>query len=223
MLRQMADTQETQYLEQLEAQRAAALLAAAEERAVRQELLALHQQGVAYMHPSYIKYGMLFALAIIIDLVDLVDLTGAGALIGRTISFFATAFMWAVLLLTNTKQKNARAYVDTATAQLNVIQQRIQLVSKATLGAAQGLRAIPGGSSLARAIPRSLVRVRRLMGRNPATRFLVSAVANLIPLLAVVPWVTVGIYLTYRAERDTYRAAAQEAEYIKLTLASVSP
>lgn len=169
-----------------------------------QELI---EEGEAYGHPSYIKYGFLLFLAIIIDIVDLSDLTGIGAIIGRSVSLVLTCLMILIFWLTNTKQKRAESYIDRIPEAISEIQANVAHATRMGLRTAKIARRIPGLRGVARQIPRGLVKVRRLARKNPMTKLLLGGTLNLIPFLAVVPWSIVSVVLSYLDEKKSYENA----------------
>ena len=218
------NTNNTDDLDLEEEERYATELAAEQELyAAQAEAAELHSQGQEFRHPSYFKYFVILGpLAAIIDLIDLVDLTGFGAIVGRTISFIVSAVIILIFWFTNTKQKRADEYVDNIQKNMEVIADRIANAERNIVRVARLSRKVPGAKQLyrklhLRTIRRARVALRRVAKstKNPIVRSAVAGTLNLVPFLALVPWMLVGIWLSYRAEKESYKNA-QEASGLVL-------
>lgn len=210
--------------EELEEEERLALELEAEQElyAAQEEAAELHNQGQEFRHPSYFKYFVtLTPLAAIIDLVDLVDLTGMGALIGRMFSLAAWVVMLLVFWFTDTKQKRADEYVDNIQKNMEVIATRIANAEKNIVSMARLSRKVPGVKQLYRKAHLATIRKARVALRgiakntkNPIVRSAVTGALNLVPFLAIIPWMLVGVWLSYRAEKESYRNAAEASDQI---------
>ena len=214
--------QEQNYQEQqeelAEEERYAAELAANQELyAAQAEATGLYNQGQEFRRPSLFKYSILASFASIVDLIDLIDLTGIGSILGRIISFIVSAIIILIFWFTNTKQKRADEYVENVQKNMEVIAGRIANAEKNILRVARLSRHIPGAKQIyrklhLRTIRRARVALRRVAKstKNPLVRSAAAGALNLVPFLALVPWMLVGIWLSYRAEKESYKNA-QEA------------
>jgi len=217
------NTNNTDDLDLEEEERYATELAAEQELyAAQAEAAELHSQGQEFRHPSYFKYFVILGpLAAIIDLIDLVDLTGFGAIVGRTISFIVSAVIILIFWFTNTKQKRADEYVDNIQKNMEVIADRIANAERNIVRVARLSRKVPGAKQLyrklhLRTIRRARVALRRVAKstKNPIVRSAVAGTLNLVPFLALVPWMLVGIWLSYRAEKESYKNAQEASESV---------
>lgn len=204
-----------------EEQLAAELAADQELYAVQAAAVELYNQGQEYRRPSLFKYSILASFASIIDLIDLIDLTGYGAVIGRIISFMVTVVILLIFWFTNTKQKRADEYVETVQERAEVIATRIANAEKNILRVARLSRKIPGAKQLyrkfhLRAIRRTRIALRRIgkSTKSPIIRSAASGTLNLIPFLAVIPWMLVGTWLSYRAEKESIENARKASESV---------
>ena len=200
----------------------------AAELAAEQELYAaqagaaeLYNQGQEHRHPSLFKYSILALLALIVDLIDIIDLTGIGILIGRTISFAVSTVIILIFWFTNTKQKRADEYVENIQKNIEAIRARIANAEKNILRVARLSRKIPGAKQLYRkfhlkTIRRARVALKKIAknAKSPIVRSAAAGTLNLVPLLAVVPWMLVGIWLSYRAEKESYKKAKESSDQI---------
>lgn len=200
---------------QLEAERARDLEIQRRLEAEERRVDEIIQEGESFRKPSKLKWGFLLILAVLVDIIDFFEFTGVGYLIAKAISLIATAISLFTIWLTNTQMKRAQNYVDEAEDALIEIQENIAHYSRIAMRTARIARRVPGAKRLARQIPRGLVKIRRFARKNPFTKFLFSAIANLIPVIDLVPWMTVGVILSYLDEKKVYENANQVAIQIK--------
>ncbi|MBI2674364.1 MAG: hypothetical protein HYX22_01335 [Candidatus Yanofskybacteria bacterium] len=205
-----------------EEQYATELAAEQELYAAQAEATGLYNQGQEFRHPSYFKYlAILAPLATIVDVIDFVDLSGLGILIGRAVSFAASTTIILIFWFTNTKQKRADEYVENIQKKAEIIAARIANAEKNVLTVARLSRKIPGAKQLyrklhLRTIRRARVALRRVAKntKNPIVRSAVAGALNLVPFLALVPWMLVGIWLSYRAEKESYKNARESSDSV---------
>ena len=208
------DTAEDEELAE-EEQYADELAAEQELYVAQEEATELSNQGQEFRHPSYFKYFVILApLAAIVDIIDLVDLTGFGAILGRIISFIVSAIIILIFWFTNTKQKRADEYVETVQKKMEVITARIANAERNISRVARLSRRIPGAKQIyrklhLRTIRKARVALRRVAksAKSPIVRSAAAGTLNLVPFLALVPWMLVGIWLSYRAEKESYKNA----------------
>lgn len=205
-----------------EEQNAVELAAEQELYAAQEEASELYKQGQEFRHPSYFKYFVVLTpLAAIIELVDFVDLTGIGAIVGRTFSFAAWVLILLIFWFTNTKQKRADEYVKSVEKNIEVITQHIASAEKNIVRVARLSRHIPGAKQLyrkfhLRTIRRARVALRKVTKstKNPIMRLASAGVLNLIPFLALIPWMLIGVWLSYRAEKESYKNANEASDSV---------
>jgi len=205
-----------------EEERYAAELAAEQELyAAQAEAVELYNQGQEFRRPSLFKYSILAAFAAIVDIIDLLDLTGIGAIIARLISFAASAVIILIFWFTNTKQKRADEYVENIQERAEIIAARIANAEKNILRVARLSRRVPGAKRLyrklhLRTIRRARVTLRRVAKntKNPIVRSAAAGALNLVPLLALIPWMLIGIWLSYRAEKESYKNARKASNSV---------
>lgn len=181
----------------------------------------LYNQGQEYRRPSLFKYSILASFASIIDLIDLIDLTGYGAIIGRIISFIVTVVILLIFWFTNTKQKRADEYVKNIEKSIEYIAQRVASAERKISQVARLSRKVPGAKQLYRklhfrTIRRARVGLRKVAKstKNPIVRSAASGALNLVPFLAVIPWMLVGVWLSYRAEKESYKNAREASDSV---------
>lgn len=178
----------------------------------QKELEALRVEGQTFSHPSYFKYGLLFFIAIIVDIVDFVQFTGIGYVISVIVSLLGTAIILLTLWITDAQQKRAVNYSSNLEVRITAIQARISQATRMALKTSRMLRKVPGMRRVARAIPRTLVRIRRFARKNPLTKVFIGGIANLIPIFGALNLMVIWIYLAYRDEKKTYTQAREASE-----------
>lgn len=204
-----------------EEQNAIELDAGQELYAAQAAAVELYNQGQEYRRPSLFKYSILASFASIIDLIDLIDLTGYGAIIGRIISFIVTVVILLIFWFTNTKQKRADEYVKNIEKSIEYIAQRVASAERNIVRVARLSRHIPGAKQAyrklhLRTIRRARVGLRKVAKstKNPIVRSAASGALNLVPFLAVIPWMLVGVWLSYRAEKESYKNAREASDSV---------
>lgn len=173
-----------------------------------------HEEGRSYSKPSYFKYGILFALAGIIDLVDLVDATGVGIIISKIVSFSLTGAIYGIILLTGTKYKKAQEYVQNATERIQDLQKTISRAEQrlAKFSGALGKSRMPGARKAGRAVARGVSGIKKLAYKNPATKVLIGGALNMVPYLAILNIMVIWIYFVYRDEKEALQTAREMSE-----------
>lgn len=165
--------------------------------------------------PSFIKYSILLWLAVMVDLVDFMalDLVGGLYLLAATFSVCVTIVLFLISWLTNTKFTDARKYNKSIVGFIQEVRGNIAHASRMAIRSARVMKfvgkRVPAARAItsraSRGIMRGLVKVRRAARGNPITKILVTAGLNIIPLLSFIPWMSVGIILSYLDERKTFR------------------
>ena len=188
-----------------------------------QQIAQIYEQGHSYGHPSYFKYGVLYALAIPRDILDFVGWTGLGLLISKPIGWGLSGLIFWISWMTNTKVKRAQEYTDGLEETINKIRGNIAHATRMTMRTAK-IAGIVGkhtkiGRTIARQVPRRLVKIRKWARKNPLTKILVGAIGDAIPFLDSLPWSTISVYLSYRDEKTTYLNAGLAADDAREQLA----
>ena len=206
-----------------EEQNAIELEANQELYATQTEATELHKKGQEFRHPSYFKYLVILGpLAAIIDGIDIfAEFSGVGIPFGRLISLAVTVIMLLVFWFTNTKQKRADGYVENIQKNIELITERIANAEKQIVRVARFSRHIPGAKQAYRrlhlkTIRRGRVALRRVVksSKSPILRYAAAGTLNLIPLLAILPWQLIGVYLSYRAEKESYKKAREASDSV---------
>ena len=113
--------------------------------------------------------------------------------------------MFLIFWFSNTKQTEAAKFSDDLVGIADRIATNIDHINRLAVKYTRLARRIP-------ALRKSAIRVYKIAKKNPVGKFVAAATINLIPFLAVLPWQTIGVYLSYRDEKSTYRIAQEESE-----------
>lgn len=166
-------------------------------------------QGMGFQSPSSIKWGILFGLAILNDIIDLLALTGVGEILSWLISLGLTALVLIILWMTDGELKRAHAFAANVgdVAQQVQISSQVQQLEKNIRSGAEGvakrLNKIPGFKN---------IQVRSSPRKNPLARALMGSAVESIPYIGMINLLTVWILFSYLAERSAYKEARQSAE-----------
>lgn len=188
-----------------EATYAGELAAAQAKTQAGHEIANLAKEGKAFGKPSIFKYIVLFFLATIVDIVDFAELSGVGYFIAKTIAIFCSILMFLIFWFTGTKQKQASEFTKGLEQMVAKLQANIDHVARLTVKYSRLARHIPGGRKAA-------IKIYKIAKSNPMTGFLAASIINLMPIIDLLPWSIIGVYLSYRDEKSAYRIAAEEAE-----------
>ena len=177
-----------------------------------QQVSQLYEEGQNYKKPSLLKYSFLFTVAGVIDVVDFLDLTGVGIIIAKIVSIAGTGIIYFTLWLTDSRYKKAHELIGNLEEAILDVQQKVARASSFAMKSSKFLRKVPGMKGLARKIPRTMVRVRRLARKNPLTKVLIGGAINLVPFLAMLNLMIVWIWLSYRDEKKAFKQARETSE-----------
>lgn len=187
-----------EYAQELYAQQA--------EQQLTGELQDVVAEGKSYQSPSKFKYGILFTLAIIVDACDFLELTGVGWFIAKVISIIGTGLIVLIFFFTGTKQKKAKDYHKK-------LQDFVQ----------SSIKNIAHAERIAIRIGTWSQRLGKYTGYisryAPEVIELGAGLFNLIPGWDLIPWMVVGVYLSYRDEKNTLNSARESAEAVEEEMA----
>lgn len=189
---------------------------AAEQRlyGIEQQIQQFAIEGQSFGRPSIFKYGIMLFLAILADIVIIGSyfFFGAGIILS---TFLASPFIILIILIswfTDTKLKNAQDHPEKVEQAVVLVQQRIATATRMGLRTAKILRKIPGMKGVARAIPRKLVQVRRVARSSPIGRMLIGSGVNMIPIINIIPWQIISVFMAYFAEKKIFEEARQATD-----------
>ena len=176
---------------------------------IQQLAAQLLQQGMAFSSPSMFKWGILLSLAMLNDVVDILDVTGIGAILSWVISMALTAIILLIIWFTDGGMKAAQEYASSVgdeaqqaqiASQVHQIGREVQSVAEKTAGV---LKRVPGFKN---------IKVRSAPRKNPLARALLGSAIESIPFLGAINLITVWVFLAYLAEKHAYKSARESAE-----------
>lgn len=192
------------------------LIADQEIYAAEQDLATLAAQGQQFGKPSLLKYFFLGSVAIVQDLVDVLDVSGIGAIVAFGVSLICGAIIIVTCYVTNTRYKKAQQYNDEVFQLFPLIQERINYALRLTARAARYGRKIKSLRPVVRRGLRVINRAKRWVKRNPLTKVIFLNVLDFIPFIGIVPFSTISIMLAYRDERAAFQKARELSQSIFL-------
>ncbi len=169
-----------------------------EEYRLQQKIKGVMEEGKSFKHPSRLKYGVLFPLAAIVDVIDFAEFTGVGYFVAKIISVLCSVLIFTIFWFTGTKHQKARDYKDKTK----------NLLETAGKNTAHTARIVMRTEKIAQYVP----------GASGLVKFVLSAIANIVPVVDLLPWMVIGVYLSYRDEKKTYENARQVAEALTETI-----
>ncbi|GEM_PF-5808008 len=154
-----------------------------------QQVKEIYEKGKSFQKPSKLKYGILFTLAIIIDIFGFLDLTGVGWFLGKLITVPCFLLSLGICFATNTKHKEAQNYVAELEDKLHQIGAKSKFAIK---------------------------QAAKFIGRNPAALVALGEGIDIIlpPILSLLFLSTVWVYIAYRSEARALREASEAADQI---------
>lgn len=136
--------------------------------------------------PSLFKYALILMLfAIPNDLIDAIDITGLGMVLSW---FISTALSVATLFLiwfTDSEFKRVKSHL-------------------ANKGRYQ--------KTLAKTATRVAAELTKFAPKNPTVKILAGAILEMIPIISLLPWSTISVFLAYADERKTFKKAREVAK-----------
>ncbi|MDP3697908.1 MAG: hypothetical protein Q8R55_07975 [Candidatus Taylorbacteria bacterium] len=207
----LEEEQAQEFEEAQEIDRMNQLDAARQEEAssIQQLATRLLQQGMAFSSPSMFKWGILLSLALVNDVVDILDVTGIGAVLSWVISMALTSIILLIIWFTDGGMKAAQEYASSVgdaaqqaqiASRVHQIGIEVQSMAEKTAGA---LKRVPGFKN---------IKVRSTPRKNPLARALLGSAIESIPFLGAINLITVWVFLAYLAEKHAYKSARASAE-----------
>lgn len=157
--------------------------------------------------PSGTLYFSLYVLAITGDVLDWLTLTGFGA----AISFVVDLFIGAILFFAGRAAKNRieamNTFQDSLHQQIQKLERKILAYRNAYAKVLRASRKIKFLRKPVRKLALRFAKLRRSVVRSPYGRTIASIVADLIPILDLMPWRTINIYMMKKQEMMAFQDA----------------
>ena len=157
--------------------------------------------------PSGTLYALLYTLAIIGDVLDWLTLTGFGAIV----SFIVDLFIGAILFFAGRAAKNRmeamNEFQDSLHKHIQNLERKIVAYRNAYARIIKTSRKIKILRKPVRKIALRLSRLRKSIARSPLGKTVASVIADLVPILDLMPWRTINIYYMKKAEMQAFQEA----------------
>lgn len=154
--------------------------------------------------PSKAKYGFLYTLAVIGDLVDLAGLTGIGLILVWAVKLIISPILFLSGISANRRIKDMNGFQENINASVAHITRKVQTYTRRYLQVIKFSRKTGILKKPIRRAALKIAKTRKAVARNPLVKNALAGVADLIPMLDLLPWRTLGVYLMYRDEKKTY-------------------
>lgn len=170
------------------------------------------EEGRSYRSPSLFKYYIFFVIAGVNDAVDLLELTGFGAIIAWLVSFFLSALLIFLFWFTDSKYKNAKKYTKNLEQRVLAISKNIAQLESRALKGARILGKIPGMAKTSTKLTKTIGNISQKIKGNPTGKAIVGGAAELFPFFSILPWSMISVLWSYIDERRIYKTARKSAE-----------
>jgi hypothetical protein len=189
-------------------------------RAQRRELDEIKDASKEVKPPSKLKYASLFVMSASLDIVDWLGLTGIGLILTYALKIVFAPILFMAGWGANSRIKEMNKFKSKAFAHIEAIEKRIIFYARNYQRALKLARRYKFlrkpvrkvALRIARARKTAVRKVGQIVSRNPLMKNMAAIIADFIPLIDIIPWRTLGIYLTYRDEKKTFEETQPVAE-----------
>ncbi len=157
--------------------------------------------------PSGTLYFFLYGLAGIGDILDFLTLTGIGAIISFIVDLFIGAILFFAGRSARSRMESMNQFQDGLYQHIERIEKKITTYRNAYARVLRVSRKVKILRKPVRKLALRLSKLRKSVARSPLGRTVAAIVADLIPILDLVPWRTLNIYMTKRAEMRAFQDA----------------
>ena len=157
--------------------------------------------------PSGTRYAFLYALAIVGDLMDLAVFTGIGAIISFIVDLFIGAILFFAGRASRDRIKGMNVFQDSLHQYVQNMERKIIAYRNAYAKILRASRKVKILRKPVRKIALRFAKLRRSVVRSPYGRTIAAIVADLIPILDLVPWRTINIYMMKKQEMLAFQDA----------------
>lgn len=177
--------------------------------ALRKQAESITAIGASIGSPSMTKWGIIFFLALVNDVIDILTFTGIGEILAWSVSIFLTALILLIMWFSDGPMKNAHEFASKIGDEANQAQLAIQVntlqdnIKDRAGSIAKTLNKIPGFRN---------VKVGSSPRKNPLSRLLWGSAFESLPFLGALNFITVWAVLAYLAEKHAFDVAKQSAD-----------
>jgi len=181
--------------------------------ALNERLGKIYYEGKSYKMPSKFKYGLLFLLAVICDIIGILGYafgwTGVALVIAEIVCGFISVSIFLIFWFTNQKQKSAASYQDKLKKELEYAEKNMAHIERRIVQVTRFLSKRKFVKESQR-LTKMAASVEKTIARSPGSKLIGQAIGK----LALLPISCICVYLSYRDERETYRDAAKAADRV---------
>jgi len=171
-------------------------LALAQEQNQQLETKQLYEEERSLVGPSIFKYSLILLLfAIPNDVIDVIDFTGIGMILSWLISAFLSLTTLFLMWFTDSELKRVRNHMANRSKY---------------------------SQALTRTMTKVATKLTKFAPKNPLAKIIAGTVLEMIPIISILPWSTISVFLAYADERKTYKEAVTGLEDTSQT-SEISP
>jgi hypothetical protein len=173
-------------------------------RAQRSEILAIEEASKQIQKPSSRKYHRMMTLAITLDVLDWLELTLVGIIITYALKIIFTPVLYFYGRNANTHIKGMADVKEILEEKISHIRRKMySYINRYKFATKMIRKSARLGRHLAK-FEGSAKKIGQSITRLPGLRNLWMIIADYVPILDLLPWRTLGVYLTYRDELKTF-------------------
>jgi len=185
---------------------------------LKKEIDSIKKEGSSFSRPSLIKYAFLFVIALIVDIVDLLVVSGVGYAVSLVVSIIGSSIIMFTLWMTDAEQGKAKEYIEGLQKKVDRIQKNIGRTSKMAMKSGKFLRKFKSTKKAGSAILKTMAKTRRAMKASPIGRMAIASLANLLPIIGAINLMVVWVYFSYRGEKKAFEEAEKSGEEASMAL-----
>lgn len=157
--------------------------------------------------PSGTLYFFLYCLAGIGDIVDWFVFTGIGAIISFIVDIFIGVILFFAGRAARDRIKTMNEFQDGLHGHIQNIERKIVAYRNAYARTLKASRKIKFLRKPVRKLALRFARLRKSIARSPLGRTIAAIIADFVPILELVPWRTLNIYLMKKQEMRAFQDA----------------
>ena len=157
--------------------------------------------------PSGTLYFFLYILAGIGDILDWLVLTGFGAIISFVVDLFIGAILFFAGRGARNRMETMNEFQDGLYQHIERIEKKIIAYRNAYARVLKVSRKVKILRKPVRKLALRLLKLRKSVARSPLGRTIAAIIADLIPILDLMPWRTINIYMMKKAEMQAFQEA----------------
>jgi hypothetical protein len=157
--------------------------------------------------PSGILYFFLYLLAGIGDVLDWLTLTGFGAIISFIVDLFIGAILFFAGRAARDRMKAMNEFQDSLHQHIQNIERKILAYRNAYAKILRASRKVKILRKPVRKLALRFAKLRKSITKSPLGRTVAAIIADLIPILDLMPWRTINIYMMKKAEMLAFQDA----------------